>query len=101
MLALIDTCIANSSSRGTCRLILLLLARAANPRGYVRVPARWLSLCSEMSLQTCRESLDHLVAIGELEVVEQGGGKAKATLYRIILTRKHDLPSFRPVPHDL
>lgn len=98
MHALLDTCIANSCSRGTCRLVLLLLARAANAGGYVSVSFRWLSECSGMGLQTCREALEHLIGLNEVRLVEVGGGKARANLYRVMVRRIRPLPPFRSVP---
>lgn len=100
MLALIDTCLANSSSGGTDKLVLLILARSANPRGYTRLPVRLLALLSGRADQTVRESLARLCTSGDIARVEQGGGKAKATTYQIMVKRVKELPDLKIPDHD-
>ncbi len=100
MLALIDTVLANSRSAGTERLVLLILARSANQRGYSRPPVRVIAHLCGRSDQTVREALAHLATLGEIARVEQGGGKGKATTWQILVRRDHDLPNLNIPPHD-
>jgi len=100
MLALIDTVLANSTSAGTAKLVLVIMARAANQRGYTRLPVRTIAHLCNRSEQTIREALEHLSELKEIARVEQGGGKAKATVWQITLKRLHDLPDLKILPHD-
>ncbi len=83
----------NSKSKGTKLLVLLLLAGARNDRGYVRLGVPLLCEMSRMGEQTVREALSALSESGEIMRVEKGGGKAKATTYRImVLDEDGDVP---------
>ncbi len=100
MLALIDTCLANSQAGGTEKLVLLILARAANPRGYCRPPVRLIAQLCQRSDQTVREALTNLATLGEIVRVEQGGGKGKATTWQIMVKRREELPDLNTPKHD-
>lgn len=100
MHGLIDTCLANSRAGGTDKLVLLILARGANQRGYTRVPVRIIAKLSGRQDQTIRESLARLSDLGEIARVEQGGGKAKATTWQIMVNRREELPDLRIPAHD-
>lgn len=92
MLSIIDTCLANSRASGTDLLVLIVLARGSNSRGYTRPLVRVVADLCGRSEQTIRESMEQLSTMGEIARVEQGGGKGKPTTWQIMVKREYSLP---------
>lgn len=74
-----------SRSKGNARLVLLCLADEANAVGEVRdytLSHAALAAKANCSESAVRRSVKELVELGELEVLDQGTGRAKST-YRV------------------
>lgn len=94
----VDSVLMNSQSAGTPRVVLLIMARMSTFIGYSRIPLGVFSRMSRRRQTAVRNALTHLCKLGEIELVEQGGGKAKAGTYRIKLPRTSKLPQLRELP---
>lgn len=100
-LSVIDAVLARSKAGGTDKLILVIMARAANRRGYTRLPVRLIAILCNRSQQTVRESLDRLAETKEIYRVEAGGGKGKATVWQIAgIGFEVLMPDLRIPPED-
>ena len=96
----------NSRAEGAGRLLLLAIASFADDDGLAWPSAQTLSDRTKIHARTIRKLVAGLVALGELEVVSPGGGRA-STRYRVVTadapqpvlmprTNGHRTPGARP-----
>lgn len=96
----IDICLMNSRAAGTVRLVLMILARGSNAKGFNRLPMQTIGKMAGRSAETVRDALIRLCDLKEIALVEQGGGKAKANTYRITIGKGLDFPDWRMLPKE-
>jgi len=81
---------ASSSHGGTARLVLLAIADRADDNGYAWPSARELGERAGVTQRQAQRIISQLVASGELEIAEPGGGRARSNHYRVTV-RNYDI----------
>lgn len=79
----------HSEARGLARLVLIALANHADDRRECWPSSNALAHEARVSRATVFRALDELVALGEVEKVENGSARGRANRYRIIHNQSH------------
>jgi len=72
-----------SRATNASRDVLRILARRMDDEGQAWPSADLVAFEAGVEVRTCRRALASLVAQGELEIVERGGGRGRTTAYRL------------------
>lgn len=94
----------HSKTKGTARLVLLALADIANDDGEVvayKRSQRHLAKKVKAATSTVRDNIETAVALGELEIIDQGDGRQQSN-YRILMRvpESGTLDSDTPAPES-
>lgn len=92
--------LANSRAKSSARLTAIALAELSDRDGYASATAETLAGFCHHSPRQVRRDIDALVKLGEVAVVDPGGGRGRAPVYLITLTACHPFPRQKRVVKD-